>query len=102
MLFRSLEVFGLNIAEAIVLGKTVVATRCGGAEQQIQDGVNGFLVEPNKVQPLMSKMQILIDRKIDIEKMIQVSMASVIPLSEHVSKIINLYNQLAYNTCDNG
>ncbi len=51
-----LEVFGLNIAESLVMGKPVIATRCGGAEMQVKDGVNGLLVKPNDIQALKHEM----------------------------------------------
>lgn len=47
-----LETFGLNIAEALSAGKWVLSTRCGGAEMQIKEGENGWLVEPNSVNEL--------------------------------------------------
>lgn len=50
-----LEAFGLNIAESLAMGKPVLATRCGGAEMQIEDGVNGWLVEPNNMEALAEK-----------------------------------------------
>lgn len=52
-----LEVYGLNIAEALALGKPVLATRCGGAEMQVIDGKNGWLVAPNDVQALENKIR---------------------------------------------
>lgn len=38
----------LNVMEAAVAGKPVVALRCRGMEDLIDNGINGFLVEPNK------------------------------------------------------
>lgn len=38
------ESFGLTIIEAFAVGAPVVSTRCGGPEEIIEDGVNGFLV----------------------------------------------------------
>lgn len=90
-----LEVFGLNVSEALALGKPVVATRCGGVEQQMQEGINGFLVEPNEVQPLMETMQMFADHQIDVDRMSNAGMASVKSLSKHVSELIGLYHELA-------
>ena len=41
------ESFGLVVAEALSAGRPVLSTRCGRPEDQIEDGVNGWLVEPN-------------------------------------------------------
>ncbi len=42
-----LECFGLVVAEALSAGRPVLSTCCGGPEDQIEDGVNGWLVAPN-------------------------------------------------------
>ncbi len=42
------ESFGLVVAEALSAGRPVLSTRCGGPEDQIEDGVNGWLVDPNE------------------------------------------------------
>ena len=51
-----LEIYGLSIAESLSLGMPVIATRCGGAEMQIEEGVNGWLVKPNDVADLRNSM----------------------------------------------
>jgi glycosyltransferase involved in cell wall biosynthesis len=40
------EAFGLVLAEAIYLGKAVVATRVGGIPEIVENGVDGILVPP--------------------------------------------------------
>ena len=39
-----LEAFGLDMAEALAAGRWVIASRCGGAEQQIVEEQNGWLL----------------------------------------------------------
>ena len=58
-----LEVYGISIAESLSIGRPILATRCGGAEMQIQDGVNGWLVEPNDVAGLRAKIIDIINHK---------------------------------------
>jgi Glycosyltransferase len=58
-----LEVFGLSIAEALAMGKYVIATRCGGAEMQIEDGVNGTLIPTNNVISLSKAIKETINKK---------------------------------------
>jgi len=43
---RKPEAFGRSMAEALVMGKPVVATAFGGALDIVDDGVNGALVDP--------------------------------------------------------
>ena len=40
------EAFGLVLAEALYLGRPIVATRAGGIPEIIDDGIDGVLVEP--------------------------------------------------------
>ena len=47
-----LEVFGLNISEALAQGKYVIATRCGGAEMQIHNRIGGMMIRPNNYKEL--------------------------------------------------
>ncbi len=46
------EGFPLSILESMAAGKPVVATRCGGAEDMIEDGVSGILVSPARPEQL--------------------------------------------------
>ena len=89
-----LEVFGLNIAEALAMGKPVLATRCGGAEMQIEEGVNGWLVEPNDVEELTKKIQ-EIAIHFNHHKP-ENSTSKVISIQEHCKSLIRLYEEVTH------
>jgi glycogen(starch) synthase len=46
------ETFGFTVAEAMALGRPVVATAVGALPELIQNGVTGWLVPPGEVEPL--------------------------------------------------
>jgi glycosyltransferase involved in cell wall biosynthesis len=46
------ESFSLVTIEAMLAGLPVIATRCGGPEELLQDGVTGMLVEPGDADEL--------------------------------------------------
>jgi glycosyltransferase involved in cell wall biosynthesis len=85
-----LEVFGLTIAETLAVGRPVIATRCGGAEDQIVDCENGILVPPNDVENLKKAMQAVIDQPSLIEAM-AANAGNVRSMSTHVIEIENVY-----------
>lgn len=89
-----LEAFGLNIAESLAMGKPVLATRCGGAEMQIEDGVNGWLVEPNNMEALAEKMQEISDSFTNYST--HLSTERVISIEEHCKALIKLYETTAH------
>ena len=49
------ESFGLVVAEALSAGRPVLSTRCGGPEDQIEDGVNGWLVDANSAPAMAAR-----------------------------------------------
>ena len=87
-----LEIFGLNIAEALAMNKPVLATRCGGAEMQIREGVNGWLVAPNDVEALRIKMKEIIDNGIPFN--IACLSDGVISIEAHVNQLVSFYTNI--------
>ena len=71
------------------MGKPVLATRCGGAEMQIEDGVNGWLVEPGNISALTQKIQEISDRFTTYDS--SLSTQRVISIQTHCESLIKLY-----------
>lgn len=55
------ESFGMTIIEAMAHNRAVIATRCGGPQEIIQDKENGFLIAKNNAKDLADKMEYMID-----------------------------------------
>lgn len=89
-----LEVFGLTIAEAIAMGRPVVASRCGGAEMQIEHGRNGWLVPANDVAALRQQLNALICQPAEVVAMAE-RLGSVRDLAQHVADLVDLYRELS-------
>jgi glycosyltransferase involved in cell wall biosynthesis len=54
------ETFGMVVVEAMARMKRVIATKCGGPEEIISDGVDGFLVEKENPEAMADKLEELI------------------------------------------
>jgi len=92
-----LEVYGLTIAESISAGRPVIATRCGGPEMQIQDGVNGYLVQPNNTTALTERMQYLVDHPEEIIRLAE-NIQQPISIEQHVQELFGIYQSLIKTT----
>ena len=58
------ETFGMVVVEAMARMKRVIATKCGGPEEIITDGVNGFLVDKENPEAMADKLEYLIKNPI--------------------------------------
>lgn len=63
--FSESESFSMTCLEAMFHGRTVIATRCGGPEEIIENGVDGILVDVNDVTAMTSAMEFLIQHPQD-------------------------------------
>lgn len=84
------EVFGLTIAEALVQGKWVLATRCGGAEMQIEEGKNGWLIDPNSPTALKNGILRIIQEPPEAAS----STTQDLSLGYHTASLLQLYQSL--------
>jgi len=85
------EPFGLVVNESLSAEIPVITSKCGGPEDMIIDGVNGFLVEPNNVGQLADKIEKILKKR---EIMANLNPTVYFTFEEHMKKIIELYNQV--------
>lgn len=83
-----LEVFGLDISEALASKKYVIASRCGGAEMQIHDEEQGMLVPTNDCHALRQAM-------LNYLGMPKASRGGIVTMEEHVKKLFDIYSVYA-------
>ena len=88
-----LEVYGISIAESLSIGRPVLATRCGGADMQIRDGVNGWFVPSNDVAALHDKVIGIILQKEQLAAMSE-NCTLPHPIMEYSEKLVGIYRRL--------
>ncbi len=95
------EDFPNVILEAMSLGKPVIGTQVAGIPEQIENGVNGFVVAPRDINALSEVMLTLIKDRNKRNKMGEKSMERFNRLFSYdkvISNYIRLYNELGkYN-----
>jgi glycosyltransferase involved in cell wall biosynthesis len=57
------ESFGMNVAEALAVGTPVIAPRVGGIQDILEEGEQGFLVDPEDPAAMTEKIRLLLEQK---------------------------------------
>lgn len=87
----------MTLLEAMASGLPVVSTKVGAIPEIIEDGINGFLVNPGNIFDLASKIEILINNKPLRKKMGLMNKAKArekYSLFQQVNGFRNLYLEL--------
>jgi len=66
------EGFGMPVLEAMACGCIVISTKCGGPEDVIQDGVNGFIVPVDDVDAMVLSVMCLL-KDTELRKKMQIA-----------------------------
>lgn len=85
------------IMEASALGKPVIASRIGGIQEMVEDGVNGFLFNVADVKDMVDKMEFLWDHPKTIREMGihgREMVEKKYSLTEHYQAIMRVYSKL--------
>lgn len=85
------EAFGLVVAEAFSAGRPVIVFNSGALQQQVSDGVDGFIVERNDSKALSEAMQKFIDNPDLIFEMLN-NIPHVKTIKEYVDEIEELFS----------
>lgn len=101
--FPSFYLEGLpkSLIEAAAIGRPIITTHSVGCKDTVDDGINGFLIPPREVNPLVEKLIVLINDK---EMRIKMGLASrekaekEFSLDMVIKKHLDIYNELyAFN-----
>lgn len=90
-----LEAFGLNIAEALALGKPVLTTMSGGGQMQIRDGENGWLVPSNDAAALADKIAYITSNPEMLH--IMSKNCHAILIADHCNALMEVYEEITGN-----
>lgn len=91
------ETFGLTSLESFALGRPVIASRIGGIPEVVDDGVNGFLVDPGSDDQLADAIQRLDrDRTLarDLGKAGRSSVERLFGPEKHYQALLEIYQTL--------
>lgn len=88
-----LEVFGLTLLESLSSGRPVIATRCGGPEDFIEDGVDGFLVAPNDADQLAQAIKKFL-KDPNLAEKISKTIHPINTLEKHIDDVFKMYLNL--------
>lgn len=95
------ETFSIALAEAMATGLPVVSTRCGGPQELVTDGENGFLVPVNDYALLAEKIILLLRNSKQAQTFGQRGqqlVAENFSLEKMISKYEHIYDTLLRNS----
>ena len=86
----------ISILEAMSYGLPILSTTVGGIPEIVENGVNGFLVEPGDKNALLEFLEVLVLNK---TKRLEMGEKSRLVVADHLpnsveSQLKNLYNSL--------
>ena len=91
------EGFGLTVSEAMWKGRPVVASAVGGIQDQIEDGVTGYLVEPHDLAAFGDRVSALLSDAHGAERVGQAAQLRVRDLflgARHLGQYVDLFSRV--------
>lgn len=97
ILISNFEGFGNALVECAMAGKPVIGSAVGGITEIIEDGMNGFLINPGDYEALAKRIELLITNE-DLRKKIGASAKETalkqFTITNWIDNVILLYNKL--------
>lgn len=92
----SSEAFGLVILEAMRVGRPVIGTNVGGIPEIIDDGVNGYLVEPENPEQIAEKVMKLFSEEKLLKELGRNARkkAEAFSIEKHVDHLGKIYEEV--------
>ena len=90
------EGLGIAIIEALAHGKPVIATRCGGPEEILKEGVTGFFVDPGDITGLKEKILVVCENreKLSVMRLACHKTAKKYCIEDNVESYLSIYQRL--------
>jgi len=95
------EGFGRAVLEAMALGKPVIASKVGGLREAIQDGKNGFLVDPGDVAAIEQRWrELLIDPELRMRlgRAARETVFAEYLIDDKVARLAEIWTEMARGT----
>lgn len=86
-----------SLIEATAIGRPIVTTQSIGCKDTVDDGVNGYLIAPKEVEPLVEKLRLLIedaDLRQKMGKAAREKAEKDFSLDVVIERHLNIYNEL--------
>ena len=86
-----------SLIEATAIGRPIITTQSIGCKDTVDDGVNGYLIAPKEVDPLVEKLRILIDDAALRQRMGKAAREKAekdFSLDVVIERHLNIYNEL--------
>lgn len=88
-----------TIMETMAAAKPIIATAGGGTAEIIEDGNNGYIINPNNTTEAINRINVLLDTPLLIEKVSSAALDTIrtkFLLADKTHEYISLYDSLSY------
>ena len=91
------EMYSLTVIDAMLMHKPIIGTNTGGTSEQVQDKINGILIEPRSPEAIAEAVKYYLQNPGEIEKHGENAFRwayKTHSMQESMKKLITIYNQV--------